>query len=167
MMKRPDYALSETFSVVVIALLVALAAILLVASLTGVITNLLVKPATFSVEAVQYTTSSGAHIIGLFHQQGDEVRLSGTSQTGGVSAVSITLVDPAGDTFAVSNAGPLHNDDWEPGNLLYIYKSGSAYEYSDIAPGSGVGTLSAGTYTVKITDEKAKVLLHTLPITIQ
>ena len=168
MMKRPERALSETFSIVIIALLVVVAAILLIASMTGVITNLLQKPALFSVQTVQYNTSANAHIIGLFHQQGDPVNLNGTAQRSGTSIVSLSLIDRNGLSFTVSPDGPLQKDRWAPGDMLYIYSkdSGGSYVYSDAAPTSAI-SLNAGTYTIKITDDKVHILINALPITIR
>ena len=88
-MSTSERGLSETLSLVFMAILVAVAALLLVASLTGVISNLLLKPALFSVQVIQFNTSpGGAHIIGVFHQQGDSVDLNGTSQKGGTAIVA-------------------------------------------------------------------------------
>jgi hypothetical protein len=170
-MTRPDRALSETFSVVIIALLVLAASILLIASLTGVITNLLQKPALFSVQAIQYNASSDTHIIGLFHQQGDQVNLNGTSQTRGVSIVSLIIIAPDGSQYPISAASAtMARDSWGAGDLLYIYKSGSgSYVYSDAGPpGLSSASISpTGTYTVKIIDDKAHTLLHALTVTIR
>jgi len=166
-MKRHDRAVSETFSVVIITLLVIAAAVLLVASLTGVITNLLQKPALFSVQTVQYETSGGT-IIGLFHQEGDAVNLKGTTQTEGSSIVSMVFIDnTAGEEYPVM-AGTVQHDAWEPGTMLYIYSTdGISYVYSDVAPILAASLTDGRTYTVKITDDNVHVLIHTLPITIQ
>ena len=168
-MSMSDRGLSETLSLVFMAILVAVAALLLVASLTGVISNLLLKPALMSVQVVQYNTSAGAHIIGVFHQQGDAVNINGTSQSGGTSIVSFSLIDPAGLSFTVNPAGPPQKDYWGPGDLLYVYSSdgGNSYVFSDVTPGPGVSSLTAGTYTVKIFDNKVHVLLNALPVTIR
>lgn len=162
---RHDRALSETFSVVIIALLVVAAAILLVASLTGVITNLLQKPALFSVHEVQYDTSSSNHLIGLFHQKGDSVNVKGTSHSTGITTISLTITEEDGHQFTVSPSGLFTDDNWSPGKMLYISYSGGSYLVTDVAPVTG--GLSAGSYTVKIIDDKAGILIHTLPITIQ
>jgi len=164
MMTRPDRALSETFSVVIIALLVLAASILLLASLSGVITNMLQKPALFSVQAIQYNASSSTRFIGLFHQQGDPVNLNGTPHTKGISIVSFTITDTAG-THPIS-PGPVTGDAWSPGEIIYIYTSGGGtYRFSDSLPPASVG-LSPGTYSVQVIDDKAHILLHTLPVTI-
>jgi hypothetical protein len=168
-MSTSERGLSETLSLVFMAILVAVAALLLVASLTGVISNLLQKPALISVQVIQYNTSAPAHIIGVFNQQGDAVNLNGTSQTSGFSIVSFTLIDTAGLSFTVNPAGSLQKDRWGPGDMLYIYSNdgGSSYVFSDVAPGAGVPSLMAGTYTVKIFDNKVHVLLNALPVAIR
>jgi hypothetical protein len=166
-MTRSDRALSETLSVVFMAMLVIIAALLLIASMTGVISNLLQKPALLSAQVLQYDTSDGHHIIGVFHQQGDAVDLNGTTQTGGTSIVSLTLIDPGGNSHTVSPDGsPLHTNQWEPGDMLYIYKSGSSYVYTDVAPPSEPD-LAQGTYMIKIIDNKVNVIINALPVTIQ
>jgi hypothetical protein len=166
-MKRSDRALSETFSVILMAMLVIIAALLLVASLTGVITNLLQKPAFLSVQAVQYNTSANTHIIGLYHQQGDPVNLNGTTQAEGISIVSFVIIEPGGSQYPVDAATTIMvHDSWESGNLLYVYQSGGSYVFTDVMP-AGATTLPPGTYIIKITDNKAKVLLHALPVTIR
>lgn len=165
-MKRTDHALSETLAVVFMAILVVVAALLLIGALTGVITNLLQKPALMSAQVVQFN-DNGARIIGVFHQQGDAVNLNGTAQTNGVSIVSITVIDPTGTEFPVNSDGTITHDAWRPGELLYIYKnSGGSYVYSD-APPVGATSLPLGIYTIKIIDNKVNVLLHTLPVMIQ
>lgn len=166
-MHHPDRALSETVSVAIICILMVAAAALLVASMTGVITNMLQKPALMSLRVDQFNTSSGDHIISIYNQQGDEVNLNGTSQTGGVSIVSLGIIDPAGSQSVIRNATLLTDDDWDPGSWLFIYQSGGGYVYSDTPPAFSVGSLPAGTYTVKVTDDKAKLLLHALPVTIR
>lgn len=164
-MKRYDHALSETLAVVFMAMLVVVAALLLIASMTGVIANLLQKPALLSVQAFQYNTSSSTHIIGIFHQQGDAVNLNGSSETQGVSLVSLTIIDTSGE-YPVNPAGTIIHDAWRPGDLLYIYQNGGSYVYSDVPPASAV-VVPAGTYTIKIFDNKVKVLLNALTVTIQ
>jgi hypothetical protein len=163
-MKRSDRALSETLAVVFMAMLVVVAALLLIASMTGVIANLLQKPALLSAQVIQFN-DNGARIIGVFHQQGDAVNLNGTAQTNGVSIVSITIIDTSGE-YPV-NPGTITHDAWRPGELLYIYKNGGgSYVYTDVPP-VGATSLPLGTYTIKIIDNKVNVLLHALPVTIQ
>jgi len=166
-MSMSDRGLSETLSLVFMAILVAVAALLLVASLTGVMSNLLLKPALFSVQVTQYNTSSNAHVIGVFSQQGDTVNMNGTSQSGGTSIVSFSLIDPTGLSFTVIPAGPLQKDSWGPGTMMYIYKSGSTYVYTDDPTSIPGASLPTGTYTVKIIDTKVHVLLNAFPVTIQ
>jgi hypothetical protein len=165
-MRRSEHALSETLSLVFIAMLVIVAATLLIASLTGVISHLLQKPALLSVQVLPYDTGNGNHIIGVFHQQGDAVDLNGTSQSGGSSIVSLTLTDPGGNSYPVSPDTTMsHNaTPWEPGDMLYIYQNGG-YVFSDVVPAGP--TLAPGTYTVKVIDDKINVILSALTVTIQ
>lgn len=166
-MQRSDHALSETLSLVFMAILVAVAALLLSASLTGVITNLLQKPAFVSAEAVPYNTTDGAHIIGVFHQQGDSVNLNGTTQKGGSSIVSLVLVNTAdGTVYPVTAAGALLHDAWGPGDLVYIYRNGGSYVFSDAVPAGTAISIPAGSYTVRIIDDKVHVLVSAYPVSI-
>jgi hypothetical protein len=162
-----ERGLSDLVAQMLIAFLVVLVAILVIASSTGMLTKMMQKPAFITVIASPYETSTGSHIISLYHKQGDEVNLNGTAQTGGVSTISIALVNPAGNVITVSNATLLLDDDWDAGTVLYLYPAGGRYRYSDRPPGSGVPGFPAGTYQVLITDVKAQVLLHSLPVTIE
>lgn len=168
-MRNSERALSETMSLIFMAMLVIIAAILLIASMTGVISNLLQKPALFSTQVIQIDTSDdSAHIIGVFHQQGDAVDLNGTTQTGGSSIVSLILINTGGSSFTVSPDGALQKNQWGPGDMLYIYSknSGVSYVYSDTAP-PGASSLPTGTYTIKILDDKVNVIINALPVTIR
>jgi hypothetical protein len=169
MMMRHDRALSETFSIVIICILIVIAAVLITASLTGVITNMLQKPALFSVQVVPYNSDDS--YIGVFHQEGDAVILNGTTQTKGVSIVSLVIASPDGSEHQINAVqATMVHDSWGPGDMLYIYSTdhGVSYVYSDADPGSSVSSLSlTGMYTVKITDDKMHVIIHTFPVTVQ
>jgi hypothetical protein len=165
-MAHHERALSENIAILLIAFLVILVTLIIIASLTGVLTKFLQKPAFMAVTASQFETSDGAHIISLYHQQGDDVNLNGTSQKEGVSTISLSVVDTGGGPHMAYSAPSIIGDDWDPGTTIYLYQSGGRYVYSDVAPGVGVASLPPGTYTVIITDDRAKVMLHSLPVTI-
>jgi hypothetical protein len=167
-MSKPESGLSETMSLIFMAMLVIIAAILLIASMTGVISNLLQKPALLSAQVIQYDAPGNLHTIAVFHQQGDAVDLNGTSQTGGSSIVSLTLIDTGGLSYTVSPAVPIfQNNQWGPGDTLYIYWTGSAYRYTDDLTTVTPVSLPTGTYTVKIIDNKVNVIINALPVTIR
>ena len=166
-MNTPESALSETMSMIFMAILVIVAATLIIASMTGVISHLIQKPALLSAQVTQYDSGT-YHTIAVFHQQGNAVNLNGTSQTGGSSIVSLTL-DTGGLSYPVSPKVPaLGKNQWGPGDTLYIYKTGSGvYEYTD-DPSGITGSLQPGsTYTVKILDNKVNVIINALPVTIR
>jgi hypothetical protein len=166
-MSTPESALSETMSIIFMAILVVVAALLLIASLTGVITNLLQKPAFLSVQVVPYTTSDSAHIIDVFNKQGDSVNLNGTSQKEGSSIVSLTLINNGyGTEYPVGAAGSILHDDWGPGDHVYIYRNSGRYVFSDAIPTGAAASIPSGSYTVKIIDDKIHVLLSAVPVTI-
>jgi len=168
MAEQREQALSETLAVVFIAILVIIATLLLIASLTGVMTKMLQKPALIVVQANQYNTTDGKHIISLFHQQGDPVILNGTSQSDGVSIISFSLIKPppSNEVVGVRSSTFIQKSAWRAGDTIYIYYDGSSYLVSDTVP-TVVTDLDSGTWTVKVIDNKVQVLLHTLPVTIK
>ena len=168
MAEQRERALSETMAMIFIVILVIIAAVLITALLTGVMTKMLQKPALLAVQANQFDTSDvvPAHIISISHQQGDPVILNGTSQSNGVSIISLSLTSPSGGTVQLRNLGSIKKTGWQPGDILYIYQSGGSYGFSDVAP-TGVASLAPGNWTIRIQDDKVHVLLHSLPITIR
>ena len=169
MAEHRDQALSETMGIILIAMLVILATVILIAALTGVMTNMLETPALITVKADQFDTTDGAHIIRLFHVQGDPVILNGTSQSNGVSIISLSLTAPSGGEDQLISLTAITDDGWRPGETLYIYQNaGGTYDFSDVSPPTGVATsLAPGDWTVKIKDDKVLILLHSLPVTIK
>ena len=171
MAEQREQALSETLAVVFIAILVIIATLLLIASLTGVVTNMLQKPALLSVQANQFDTTDvvPAHIISLFHQQGDPVILNGTSQNDGVSIISFSLTNSSSGVIRLRSLTSMSKNAWRAGDTLYIYRSGSgSYGFSDVAPAPGVArSLAPGIWTITIQDDKVHVLLHSLSVTIK
>jgi hypothetical protein len=129
-------------------------------------TRMLQKPALVTVQADQFDTTGGTHIISLYHNQGDHVILNGTSQTDGVSIITLSLISPSGSTFPLGRLTPMSQRAWQPGDMLYIYQNGGSYGFSDTAP-TGVASLATGTWKIIIQDDKVHVLLHTLPVTIK
>jgi FlaG/FlaF family flagellin (archaellin) len=166
MAEQREQALSENFAVILMVILIVIATLLLIASLNGVMTKILQKPALISVQANQFDTTDGRHIIILYHQQGDPVILNGTSQTDGVSMISISLSSSGGAEQLISLT-PISTNAWHSGEMLYVYRSaGGRYGFSDVAP-VGVASLEPGTWTITIQDDKVHVLLHSLPVTIR
>ena len=160
-MQRNERALSEIVSLILLAFLVIVVALFITMALTGVIDRMLQKPALVAVTAVPFDTGSGT-IIRLNHEQGDKVILKGTTQTKGSSIIEIMVLDPSGSSYTLlPAAGGITTDSWSPGDSLYIVQSGGTFEYTDTAPATGDIT-TPGTYTIRISDTGAKVLLHTL-----
>jgi FlaG/FlaF family flagellin (archaellin) len=167
-MAQDEGALSEIIAQILIVFLVVIVTLLIIASLTGVLTKMLQRPAFVVVVAGQYNTSTGDHIISVSHKQGDPVNMNGTSQSSGGSIVSLSLTDKDGVLFPLQNAAPLQDTAWRAGDIFYIYKSGlSSYAYSDIVPVAAGSGLDKGTYNVTITDDKVHVLISKIPVTIQ
>ena len=166
-MNQNERGLSEIVGLMLMAFLIIVTALLIIGLLTGVITDMLQKPALISVKAVQFDTLADEHIIGLSHMEGDHVILAGTTQNKAASIISIALVDTSGTRIPVRSASTSMGEFWGPGTRLYIYPNGSGgYVFSDIAPTTAGFGMSPGSYKVLITDDKAKVLLHSLPVTI-
>jgi hypothetical protein len=163
-----ERALSDIVGIMLISFLIVVLALLIAASLTGVLNDMLWKPALFTVTASQYD-DSGNHLIRLYHQQGDLVNLNDSSQTLGDTEIALTITDPSGSTSLVRRSpDPLVAAAWGPGQYLYIFPDGSTgYVYSDELPSGAVPLfVSKGEYTVKIIDAGPDILLHTLPVTI-
>ena len=167
MAEQREQALSETLAVVLIAMLVIIATVLLIASLTGVMTKMLQTPAFIVVKADNVSTVGGK-VIRLYHLQGDAVILNGTSQSDGVSIISFSLINPSHVVFPVAGntSYKIKKTPWRAGDTIYIYYDGSSYLVSDTVP-PGVTDLVSGTWTVKVIDTKVNVLLHTLTVTIK
>jgi hypothetical protein len=167
-MDHPDRALTEFMALMLMAFLIILVTIIILGSFTGFFTKVLQKPALITVKAEQFDTSAGDHIIILSHLQGDAVNMNGTTQKNGVSIVSISLVDTGGTVVPVQKSASFTmGDAWSSGSKLYIYQNGGIgkYAFSD-APPAGGSNLPTGKYVVIINDDKAQVLLHSLPVTI-
>lgn len=153
--------------IILIVMLIILAVVILVAALSGVMTNMLNSPALITAKADPFETTDGAHIISLDHIQGDPVMLKGTSQTEGITIISISLTAPSGRENELSSLTAITDDAWRSGEMLYIYKNaGGMYGFSGSAP-SGVASLEPGEWTVKMQDDRVTVLLHSLPVTIK
>jgi hypothetical protein len=170
MAEQREQALSETLAVVLIAMLVIIATVLLIASLTGVMNKMLQTPAFIVVKA-DNVSIGGNQAIRLYHQQGEIVILNGTSQSDGMSIISFSLINPSNVVFPVAGDAlyKIKKTPWRSGNTIYIYTDGTSYWVTDtISPiPSGIDKLDSGTWTVKIIDNKINVLLHTLNVTIR
>ncbi|NMB77768.1 MAG: hypothetical protein GYA23_01580 [Methanomicrobiales archaeon] len=167
-MARNDHALTEPFGLLLIAFLIIVVALLITASLTGVIDEMLQKPALLTVTATQYDDGAGHHLIQLHHKQGNPVNINGSTHSGGVTEIMILVNDTTG-TYRILNSGPMSAATWSPGQNLYIYSDGTVYRFSDTAPASaGVVSLAAGEqYTIQLIDMRPDILLHSLPVTIR
>lgn len=159
-----ERALSDIIAQLLIVFLVVLVTLLIIASLTGVLTKMLQKPAFIVVTASPHNTSTGQVIV-LYDKQGDLVNLNGTSQTAGSSEIAISLTKSPGSPVFVHNVTAMHARAWGPGQYLYIYPTAGSYGYTDTAS-SAAPDLPAGNYTIQIIDTRAQVLLHTLPVKI-
>jgi hypothetical protein len=166
MPERQERAISETMSVILIIVLLIIATVLITSLLNGTMTRMLQKPALVTVQADQFDTTGGAHIISLYNNQGDHVILNGTSQTDGVAIITLSLISPSGATIPLERLTAMSQRAWQPGDTLYIYQSGGSYSFSDTAP-TGVTSLAPGTWKITIQDDKVHVLLHTIPVTIR
>jgi hypothetical protein len=166
-MAHHEKALSDMVAQILIIFLVLVIALILIASVTGVLPKLLKKPAFLIVDGDQYDVSPTIHIISLSHKQGDPVNMKGTSQTGGKTLVYFNVTDKSGITYRVPNDGALHDDEWEAGQTMYLYLRGGNYVYSDVPPAAPGANLPADTYTVRIVDDEVQVLISTISVTIK
>ena len=165
-MAHHERALSDTVAKLLIIFLIILVTLLIIASLSGVLTKFLQKPALIAVMADEIDTSYGSEIIRLYHKQGDTVNLNGTSQTYGSSEITILISQGTGSPQRLTNLTPIQSSGWKPGDFLFIYRDGTGvYGYTDSMP-SAAPTLTPGNYTIQIIDSRANILLHTLPVKI-
>ena len=164
-MEDHEQGLSDVIALLLIAFLIVLVALFIVAALTGVLSGFLQKSALVAVTASEYTGTPN-HIISIYHKQGDPVNLDGTSQTRGVSPVSMILVTPGGSSVQVHPIGTINTQAWSPGDFLYIYPDAGGYGFSDEVPAAPPAFPATGKYTIKITDTKASLLLHSLDVTL-
>ena len=134
-MAHHERALSDIVAQLLIIFLIILVTLLIIASLSGVLTKFLQKPALIAVMADEIDTSYGADIIRLYHKQGDTVNLNGTSQRQGSSEIAILLTAGSGSPQRLRNLTPVQSNGWKPGDFLYIYRDGSGvYGYTETMP---------------------------------
>jgi len=165
-----ERGLSELLAELFIVILIIALAVIIIGTVTGIIPRLLEQPVLLSVKADAATTSAGADVITLFHQQGNAVNLNGSAQTAGVSPVSFTLTTPTDVLVNVRSSPSIINDAWRPGGRVYIYQVGGYYfvtDDPDFLDGLGPGIdVPSGSWEVNLIDARVHLLLHKHPITI-
>ncbi len=163
-------ALSDLLAEIFIVILSLVLILVIVGAVTGIIPKLLQQSALVSVKADAVTTSGGADVISLYHQQGFPVNVNGSAQAAGFTTVALTVTTPTGVLVNVRNSSALRQDAWKPGGFLYIYQSGGYYYLTDDldwlgAQGAAVD-VPPGSWKVNLIDTRVSVLLQSLPVTV-
>jgi len=165
-----EWGLSELLAEIFIVILVIALAVIIIGTVTGIIPKMLEQPVLLSAKAESVTTSAGADIITLFHQQGIPVNLNGSGQNAGISPVSFTLTSPTGILVNVRSSPTIINNAWRPGGRVFIYQVGGYYfvtDDPDFLDGLGSGIdIPQGSWKVNIIDNRIGILLHTLLVTV-
>lgn len=165
-----EKGLSELLAEIFIVILIIALAVIIIGTVTGIIPKMLERPALLSAKASVVTTSSGADVISLLHQQGNPVNLNGSAQTAGISPVSFTLTTSTDIIVNVRNSSAIINDAWRPGTRVYLYQNGGRYFVTDDpdfleTQGAGID-IPSDSWSVNIIDTRVHLLLHKLPVTI-
>ena len=172
-MPKNEDALSESISIILIILLMLIASMIVFAVLFGY-AGLTEKSAFIAMQGAAYNTSSGATVLGILHMQGDRVSLN-TSQGSGIASVQFTLQTPFNTSEIVSLSPMITDNIWQSGDTAFIYQDGGGFWVTKNITGriSKSGTsgplvdLQRGVWTVRVIDTRAKVLIATIPITVE
>jgi hypothetical protein len=166
--KMPGDGVSEILAQFIIIFLVMILIAFVIADVTGILPTMLQKSSLLSVQASNFNTTPGSHVISILHQQGNPVNINGSSQTEGVSFVSFTLTTPTNIDVRVRNSPAIAKNAWKSGDRLYIYQVGGYYYATDDlawlnTQGDTVGLIK-GSWSVNLIDAKIGLLLQKLPI---
>ena len=175
MQRKPgsERALSDSVSIALILLLVALAAAIVFVVVFGYV-SLTPKSAYIAMRGVAANTSVGAATLTIFHFEGDPVNLNSSLKGDGIVPVSFNLILPGGAGATVAASPTITDNTWRSGNTLSIYQDAAGYWVTNdinqrIAQAATLGPLvnmQGGNYTINVVDEKAKVLIGAVPVTI-
>jgi len=171
--RETERGLSDSVSIALILLLVVIAAAIVFAVVFGYI-NLTPKSAYIAMRGIAANTSVGAATLTIFHFEGDPVNVNSSLTGAGVAPVSFNLVLPGGGSAPVAASPVLTDNTWRSGTTLSIYEDTAGYWVTNdinlrIAQAGTLGPLvnmQGGNYTINVVDEKAKVLIGAVPVTI-
>ena len=169
-----EQALTETYCLFLIALLISAGVIIIFGVSTGFITSILQKPPIFAVQIKGTTPSStDKHVITLYHREGEPVALSNGSVPGASPGVFFTLESPRREKYVVYPSPVLTGNPWASGGAVTLYFDGSRFRVTDdlgtLLAKNGSGTLKdmpPGIWIVYITDQKTQVVVNSLTVTV-
>lgn len=168
-----EHALTDTYGLFLIALLISAAAILILGVSSGFVTSVLQKPPVFAVQVKVISPSADKQVITLYHLEGEPVAFSNLSASGAASGVFFTLESPYLEKIAVYPSPVMTGNLWTKGGTATLYYDGSRFRVTDdlatlIAKnGSGaIKDMPSGIWIVYITDQKTQVVVNSLTVTV-
>lgn len=168
-----EHALTETYGLFLITLLISAAVILILVVSNGFAASLLQKPPLFAVQARVTSPYPNGTVISLYHGEGESTAFSDLSVSKASSGVFFTLESPRHEKFIVYLSPVMTGNPWIKGGTATIYNDGSHFRVTDdIATllakyGSGViRSMPSGIWIVNITDQKTRVLINSLTVTV-
>ena len=159
MCDRSD-AMSEAISTILIISLVVVLGIIIGGLLTGLFT--LQPKSAYIVPRLEVTNVSGKEVISLFSQGGDPAILGEGGS--GQYALAFYLDTPGGTIEAEPDPGVVT---WHPGETLYLYNSPAGLRMTSNLTTATLSPMPAGSVTVRIVDEHAKILVTREGIVLQ
>jgi hypothetical protein len=168
-----EHALTETYGLFLIALLISAAVILILGVSSGFVTSVLQKPPVFAVQVKVISPSADKQVITLYHMEGEPVAFSNLSTAGATPGVFFTLESPYREKIAVYPSPVMTGDLWTKGGTATLYYDGSRFRVTDdlatliAKKGSGaIKDMPSGIWIVYITDQKTQVVVNSLTVTV-
>jgi hypothetical protein len=168
-----EHALTETYGLFLIALLISAAVILILGVSSGFVTSVLQKPPVFAVQAKVVSPSADKPVITLYHMEGEPVALSNLSAAGASPGVFFTLESPYREKITVYPSPVMSGNLWTKGGTATLYYDGTRFRVTDdlatliAKKGSGaIKNMPSGIWIVYITDQKTQVVVNSLTVTV-
>jgi hypothetical protein len=169
-----EHALTETYGLFLIALLISAVAILILGVSSGFVTSVLQKPPVFAVQIKVISPSADKQVITLYHMEGEPVAFSNLSAAGAAApGVFFTLESPYREKIAVYPSPVMTGNLWTKGGTATLYYDGSRFRVTDdlatliAKKGSGaIKDMPSGIWIVYITDQKTQVIVNSLTVTV-
>jgi hypothetical protein len=168
-----EHALTETYGLFFITLLISVAVILILGVSSGFAVSLLQKPPLFAVQARVTSPSPNGTVISLYHGEGEPTAFSNLSVSKASFGVFFTLESPRHEKFVVYPSPVMTGNPWIKGGTATIYNDGSRFRVTDdiatlLAKNESglIKNISSGIWIVNITDQKTQVLVNSLTVTV-
>jgi hypothetical protein len=152
-MKRQEAGISEVLDETLILALVIILAVITLALFVGVLPT--IAKTAYIVPQFGLKNVSGGAVIFLFDRGGDPVYFN----TSPLARYKVTLyIDTTAGSFTAVPAPGLSA--LKPGDLVYLYYTGSGFNITGNLTGAAVRTLPAGQVTVRMIDAGSQVLIY-------